>query len=198
MGRIGQDKQSKACHPLWLREALLHRIVDLFGAAVELFEKQRKIPAFVMTRAVLESVAVLFVASERMREAVEACDVAPFDKFFTKVIMGSRNDITPVLALNILTFMDKVDRKIEGYRAAYDSLCEYAHPNWSGTVGQYSRVVQAEAMIYFGPEVKDLSRDVITGLPLLSMAGLIVPEYYNSMGELMPRYLEMHEAKVSV
>ncbi|MGH8667447.1 MAG: hypothetical protein ACREUX_24590, partial [Burkholderiales bacterium] len=41
------------------REVLMHRLSDLSDVAVELFEARRLVPAFIQTRAVLETTAML-------------------------------------------------------------------------------------------------------------------------------------------
>ena len=43
-----------------LREALIHRVADLSEAAVRLYESGQTLPAFVITRALMETAASLY------------------------------------------------------------------------------------------------------------------------------------------
>jgi hypothetical protein len=40
--------------------------------------------------------------------------------------------------VNVLNFVDRVDKDIPGFRHQYDLLSEIAHPNWAGTVFLFS------------------------------------------------------------
>src|SRR5713226_5901821 len=56
---------------LTVRESLFHRVSALASAAVELFEAHRVIPAIILTRAVVETVAVMFTFHERLSRFLE-------------------------------------------------------------------------------------------------------------------------------
>lgn len=49
-----------------IRELLLHRMAALSSAAVDLFEQKRVIPAVILTRAIVETLAALFTIHERV------------------------------------------------------------------------------------------------------------------------------------
>lgn len=42
------------------RELLIHRVSDIADTAVELYETKRLVPAFIMTRALIETTAMLY------------------------------------------------------------------------------------------------------------------------------------------
>lgn len=53
---------------------------------------------------------------------------------------GSKNGWTDIpVAINVLTFVQRLDKKMPGFEAAYNSLSEYAHPNWHQVSGLYSK-----------------------------------------------------------
>ena len=35
--------------------------------------------------------------------------------------------------------MDRISKDVPKYRAFYEYLCEYAHPNWDGLMGLYCK-----------------------------------------------------------
>ena len=42
-------------------------------------------------------------------------------------------------AINVATFVKHVSRELPGFDEAYNLLSEFAHPNWLGVVGLYSK-----------------------------------------------------------
>jgi hypothetical protein len=64
-----------------LREILIHRVSALSTAAVEMFEQQRLVPAVVLTRAIVETVAVTFNLHKKLTEFPESMDIDGMDEF---------------------------------------------------------------------------------------------------------------------
>src|ERR1039457_741648 len=75
-----------------LREVLAHRVSELASVALQLYDAAKIIPAFVMTRAVLETVCVMFSLHKHVVVFNNDHDVNKLDAFLTKAIMGSRDD----------------------------------------------------------------------------------------------------------
>ena len=62
-----------------------------------------------------------------------------------KLLMGSKMPGEEELPgpINILTLVDQLDKRIGGgVRHAYDFMSEFAHPNWSGVRGLFSRRIK--------------------------------------------------------
>src|SRR5262249_24482563 len=114
---------------LTVRESLVHRVFALASAAVELFEASRVIPAITLTRAVVETVAVMFTFHERLSRFLENKNVTDLDDFLMNILVGARDDPDMPKSINILTMVDRVEKTLTGFRSLYDHLCEYAHPN---------------------------------------------------------------------
>ena len=78
-------------------------------------------------------------------------------------------------AVNIQTCADKVDKVIPGFRAGYDSLSEFAHPNWVGVTGLFSEIDKPNFVTHFG---RGLRTD-IAGLQLSNalVGGLLAFEH---------------------
>lgn len=134
-----------------LREALLHRAWELADAACENFEQGRVITAFVLTRAAFETAALVFVLHKRVAKVVDVGSLGEFDEgFLMRALFGRKDDQgLPYQAFNILTCIDHIDRHVTEGRedrrgavmALFADLCEYAHPNWAGTMGAYTHDV---------------------------------------------------------
>lgn len=58
-------------------------------------------------------------------------------------------------ALQILTCIDRMDKKVPGVRVHYDFLSEIAHPNWGGVVGMYAKMEEATFTARFGCDLQD-------------------------------------------
>ena len=122
---------------LSLRELLIHRVSALASPAVTLFEQGKHVPAVVLTRAVLETVTIVFALHRQLQAFLKTKDVLALDDFLMNCLMASRWENATHQARSILTFVDHVDKKIPGFRQTYDSLSEYAHPNWCGVSGAF-------------------------------------------------------------
>ena len=168
---------------LSVRETLLHRIHALASAAVELFEGHRVIPAVVLTRAVSESTAVMFTLHERTARFLYDHKVNDFDDFLMCNLVGARNNPEMPTAVNILTFIDRVEKTIPGFRSSYDSLSECAHPNWAGTLGAYGTIDRDKYELNLGPSSRTATFSI--GVHALSGAVMIFHHYYNTSAELM-------------
>ena len=181
---------------LVLREVLIHRLSELSSVALQLYDEERIVSAFVMTRSVLETVSVMFCLHKFVAEFNVNHDIKKLDAFLLKGIMGSRDKSTPIEAVNILTAVDKVDKEFAGLRKMYDCLCEYTHPNWSGMLGSFGTYDDESFCLNFNNERSkaNLSRGFAPFVQSLVMA----TEYYNGIGQLildMNNYFETQADK---
>lgn len=140
-----------------IRAGLLHRIADLVGSAIDLYKQRKDLPAFVLTRAALETFALFYYFIKNTETAVNSGKVQELDDILMRLLFGSRNAGDAAKAINILTAVDRLDKDIEGIRAMYDDLCEIAHPNWMGTVGHYGKVMDSPFNLYFEPTYEGVS-----------------------------------------
>jgi hypothetical protein len=113
---------------LSIRELLLHRMAALSSAAVGLFKQKRAIPAVILTRAIVETVAVTFTFHERLDRFLtgNTKDIAALDDFLMRCLLGGRHRSEMPTPTNSLTLVDRVERTVPGFRNVYDGLCEYA------------------------------------------------------------------------
>src|SRR5215475_4101125 len=56
------------------RELLIHRVSDIADVAIELYESNRLVPAFILTRALVETTAILYWLHQKSCEFLEKPD----------------------------------------------------------------------------------------------------------------------------
>ncbi len=166
---------------LSLREVLIHRVSELAECAMEQFETNRIVSAFVLARAVLETVALIYWLHKKLLEFFDSKDIVALDDFLMKAMLGSKDESTAVDSYNVLTAVDHVDKEYENFRTMYDSLCEFTHPNWSGTLGAYGKIERGS--LDLGADIK--SPPLRLGLgPFVGGLEIFI-EYYNNLERLI-------------
>lgn len=165
------------------REVLIHRVSDLADVAIAQIADGRLVPAFVTTRSVVETTAMMYWLWKKSRDFLDNRDENKYDEFLMRGMLGSRNDMTPHESFNILTAVDHLDREFDGLRTMYDTLCEFTHPNWSGAMGAYSRIDEDALILYLGKE--NASPPLAYGLGPLIGSLVIFQDYYNATAELL-------------
>lgn len=168
---------------LSLRELLIHRIADLSQCAMELYEQNRVVPAFVLTRAVMETIALIYWLHKKLSDFRESKNVKNLDQFLMKAMLGSKDGSTGLSSHNVLTAVDHVNKKFNGFRKRYDVLCEFAHPNWSGVLGPYGKINRQKMWLDLG--LNKRVPPLIIGLEPFVEGLKIFIEYYNGLGSLI-------------
>lgn len=176
-----------------LREVLFHRATELGSVAVELFESNRLVPAFVVTRAIVETVAALYWLHEKVSQFLDSKDIEAFGQFLTRALVGSKDGTTQVEAYNALSAVDRLDRRFTGFRTKYDTLCEFTHPNWFGVLGSYGKLDWEELTLHLGTERR--GPPISFGLDPLIMSLVIMQNYYNDLAKLLSKLNEHFEAQ---
>ncbi len=173
------------------RETLLWRTEELSRVAYLQFKNEQVVSGIILTRCVMESAAAVWYVLNRIKTLVENEDLNDFDDKAMRLLMGSKNDTTEINSINIMTFLDKVDTHLSGFRKLYDDLSEFAHPNWAGTSGVYGSVDRSKVLTRLGNFAKEFPYEV--GLKGLA-SSLAVFEYaYSEIGDLMPKVVEISE-----
>jgi hypothetical protein len=142
-----------------LREALVHRITWLAEGAVSEFAAQRWIPATVLVRAI----AVLHSLFRKVGKAISTRDDAELTEFLRRTMVGSRTDPELPQMVNVLTMIEKVDEDYPRFKASYETLSEYAHPNWCGVLGAFSELDRENLVTRFRPREALHNASLLTG-----------------------------------
>ena len=143
-------------HVICLRDVISHRIKDLTEKVLPLYESEQRVPAFLVTRAIIESVALLYQLHRKIVSAIEASDVVELNDWLWNAIFGSRNTDTDMTSPNVLTALDRMDKEHPGIREMYDQLSEFCHPNYGGVLASYSHLSEDKSILYLGPDPNSL------------------------------------------
>jgi hypothetical protein len=176
-----------------LREVLIHRVGELSIVAVDLYECNKLGPAFVITRAIVETVAITYWLSQRVAQFLNSKDVQKLDEFLMRAMHGSRDATTPLESYNVLTAVDKMDKEYNGFRKMYDWLCEFTHPNWSGALGAYGKINHEKYPLSLGSKNSRVS--IMLGLGPFNASLKWFDHYYNNLTEQLNALNEYFENK---
>jgi len=164
---------------LMIRELLIHRVSELASAAVENFEKGRTVAGVSLTRAVVESVAVLYALHEHVAKFLQDKDAESLDGFLMKTLMGSRSDGDLPVATNIITLVNRLHKEVDGARPLYDALSEITHPNWAGLLGSFGTLDRQKYELLLGARSNTQGNSL--GLSALSGTLMTFEHYYNDL-----------------
>jgi hypothetical protein len=185
---------------LLYREALIWRMTELSRAAFENFEKDRLVAAIVLTRAAAETFAALWYLWHKITAVVESNDVGDIDTDIMSLISGTRVPNDPIFpqAIHILKMIDKVNKEVDGFRHQYDVLCEYTHPNASGTTQSYlqhnrKQLTTEQLTTEFGQNSRTSENTKMIGLTNLSVSLLLFELKYNRITNLIPAFITLCE-----
>jgi hypothetical protein len=180
-----------------IRGALLYRTTDLAEAACMLFEKENLISAACVTRAFQETLAALFYSNRKVRKTIENHDVQHLDEVLMKTLVGARNNAELPDSINILTMINSVNKEIPNFRAVYDNLSEFSHPNWAGTLGTYAKNNKEKMWTDFGRDISLSEATKGQGINAL-LAGLeLIELIYDQFAEMLPKLVEICENKIN-
>jgi len=179
---------------LLYRETLARRMAGLCRVAIRTFRGHELASAMLLTRAAVETSAALWYASAKLDATLESRTVADLDIYLMRLAMGSKadRDITPE-PVNVLTFVDRVDKDVQGFRQQYDRLSEFAHPNWAGTTLLYSKSDAANRRTYFGSNIRGDESTKMIGLTNLNVALMAFDRSYKRVSDLMPAFITLCE-----
>jgi len=149
---------------LSFRHAIHHRVVDLGEIAARQYSSGKTVAANILTRSIVESVALLYLMIKKMKQVVAEQRVGEFDDFMMKALFGCRDTGRQVEAVNALTAIDQVERESPGIRSVYDGLCEIAHPNWDGTSYAYGELDLSNGVLRLSPKYQENIRSGLPGL----------------------------------
>lgn len=170
------------------REALIWRTEELARNACDALERDDFAAAAILTRGVTESAALVW----RLRELLDARHMQTEEQLhetLMRILLGTKswNDFPD--PINVLTCLDRMEKRVPGVRHAYDSLSEFAHPNWRGVLGLFSRTDEVEFTTYFGRGLRGLEGNRETVANLLVTSVSLFEYAYNKISDAMPGFL---------
>lgn len=173
---------------LCTREALIWRTEELARTACDALEREDFAAAALLSRGTVESAALSWKLMEVL-ENRQRLSPQELNDTLMRMLVGSRLWPDRPQALQILSCIDRMDKKVPGVRKSYDILSEIAHPNWRGVFGMYSRTDEPNFTAHFGRGLRPTegTKSAIVNT-LLDALGLF--EFsYNRISEAMPGFL---------
>lgn len=132
----------KAPFRCWLlREAAFWRVTDLLTQSYELHQQGHGLGARILLRSGVETLASLIYLNQLIQQVVDnELDFHEFGQKTSILLLGSRDSSTNHKSLNIVTILQKCDKRYPGLEKLYGILSESAHPNYAGMMAGYSKV----------------------------------------------------------
>jgi hypothetical protein len=190
-----------ACKPVfeleYFRQAVLYRFIELAEATFVLLEVGNCLGAVVTVRSLQETFSVMWYLNEKCMYVVKKKDLTHFTEQLNRLMLGWKDDDLFPQPVQILNLIDKVDKRVSGYRKHYDSLSEYVHPNWKGTMGLFAKTGGKRLKVDFakyirgrGPLVKHIETTLIVTMGLLS---LVQNEYEDIVNKVLEVCYEIYD-----
>jgi hypothetical protein len=181
---------------LLYREALIWRMAELSRGAFENFERNHLAVAILLTRAAVETSAALWYLSAKLDATLQAGTVGDIDDYLMRLMMASRTYPELLPAISVLTFVDHVEKEIDGFRHQYDMLSEFSHPNWAGTGLLYSKPDPPNLWTDFGANIRLSDSTKHAGVLNLSVALMLFERSYNHVADIMPAFIALYASRL--
>jgi hypothetical protein len=175
------------------RKTLIWRATQLGHCALENYRREWIAAAVLLTRATVETTAALWYLRKKVSAVIESNALGDIDADLMRLQFGNKQWDELPSAINVLTFVDTVDKDIDGFRKQYDALSEVAHPNYGGTTGLFSIMDREKILVTFGDNPQYAFNTKLSGMANLSTALLVFEHCYRKMGELMPAFVALCE-----
>jgi hypothetical protein len=182
----------------YCREAAMYRFIELAESSFQLYNANLLIGAVVSARAAQETLAVIWFISSKLEYLAKTKDIAHFTEIMYRLILGWSNDSEFPEKINVFKCIDSVDKSLEGeFRKHYEELCEYAHPNYSGTFGAYAAPNHETLEVVFGDyprSKKELKTYIESTLTIcIFLLNSVQEEYEEVINSALNVCLELHQ-----
>jgi hypothetical protein len=126
---------------LVLRETIFWRTHDLLTQAHLLHQSDLILGSRILIRSALESVAILVYLNQlTARVLAGTLSFHSFSDKTRQLLIGSRDGSTKHSSINIVTILERGEKKYPGLVGIYATLSECAHPNFEGVCFGYSEI----------------------------------------------------------
>ena len=143
-----------------LREAVFWRLHDLLTQSHALHQLGHCLGARILLRSAFESLATLIYLNQLMQQVLDRkLNFHIFSEKTTVLLLGSRNNPHGRRSLNIVTVLEKCDKRYPGLMKLYENLSESAHPSYEGLCMGYSTVNRDEYETTFSNRWMELYGD---------------------------------------
>jgi hypothetical protein len=193
---IGISRTKLPFKVLNYREALIWRVAELVGAALQTFDVQQFAAAIVLTRAAVETNAALWYLDEKASTALIRNKLGDLDDCVMRLLAGTYAWEEFPDPIRVGKFVERVERSVQGFREQYQALSEYAHPNARGTTGLYSTIDRENIFVDFGLQERNTKPAKALCIANLSVTLMLFERTYNHLSELMPDFVRLCEREI--
>jgi hypothetical protein len=180
---------------LCFRETLIWRMTELSRSAFESFENNKIASAILLTRGAVETSAALWYLCGKIEATTQSGVVGNIDDYLMRLVVGSKTDPVVPNPIHVMDFIRRVDKDVDGFLHQYDSLSEFAHPNWAGTTLLYSKDDPTNLWTDFGANFDNENSKHI-GVVNLSVALMFFERSYNRICALIPGFITLCESQL--
>jgi hypothetical protein len=139
------------------QHVLLHRVVALMDGAALAWNNHCTLSAILSARALMETIAVIGHFEDSIRELFGREDLGALDAYVQGRTFASRDpkwieEYPESKAMNAMTYVEKFDKRVPGFKGHYDILSERCHPNSLGHNFMFSKLDHSDASVRFYDE----------------------------------------------
>jgi hypothetical protein len=177
------------------QHVLLHRLVALMDGAAVAWNNRCTLSAMLSARALMETFAVMAEFERRVAHLLKEENLGGLDAVAQNGIFASRDpdwikDNPDTQAVSVLTYIDKFDKRVEGFCGHYDRLSERCHPNSLGHNFMFAELDRTDGTVRFCDErVPTRNGELIMG----ALAPLpLVESIMARLDELIEKVSDLH------
>lgn len=186
---------------LALREATFWRENDLMAQSHALFQQGHGLGARILLRSGFETLATLIYLNLLTQQVLDGqLNFHVFGDKTTALLLGCRNNDAMPKSINIMTVLEKCDKRYPGLMEIYADLSESAHPTYEGLTRGYSVNNRVEYETVFSNRWMELYGDRHLDDMLLCM-GTFHHEYdavWPELFECLEKWIETNDAELEV
>ncbi|HMA70875.1 MAG TPA: hypothetical protein VKP67_05215 [Xanthobacteraceae bacterium] len=177
------------------QHGLLHRMVALMDGTAVAWNNRCTLSAILSARALMETFAVMAAFADRVADSFAAKDLGALDALAQQGTFASRdwewiNEFPETKAVNVLTYIERVDKRAPGFRGHYDILSERCHPNSLGHNFLFSKLDRSDGSVRFFDE-REPGRNGQMILAALAVFPL-VESIMTRLDDLIPKISDFH------
>jgi hypothetical protein len=179
------------------RESALWRCEELARSAHASFASGDVVAGIVLTRAFTETVAGIWYLLELVSRQLDNGIESDLDDKLMRLLLGHKGEDGFPEAVNVLTLVGRMDKQVPGVLRTYNSMSEYAHPNWSGTAFAYSAIDRDKMVVDLGRSSPRRRAHDVVGLSCLTASLALLEFAYNKLAEVFPSFIAACETDLA-
>lgn len=149
------EKSKLAWKVAILNQALIRRLCEFSNSCTLTWNSTQYVPSLTLARCIIETAAVLSDLDDSIQkclgeEDLESIDTIIMNRTFSTRLENIFKGDKRYKAINILTLVQKLDKKLEGVFKIYENLSEIAHPNHLGHFQSFADLNTENGTVAFG------------------------------------------------